>query len=384
MKYEIEKIKNTIICSDALETLRKFPDECVDVVITSPPYYALRNYQVEGQIGLEPSFEEYLNKLLEIFKEVKRVLKKTGSFWLNMGDVYCSPPAGNTYISKANKGIDEVFVRKMKMNEGASVFLSSTDSARMYHNPNAKNSRMKITSRFRQKCMMMMPERIALKMIDEQGWILRQKIIWAKQIMLNKEKRTIGSVMPTSVKDRFNMSWEYLYHFVKNKKYYFDLDAVRIPPQTINLNQKRYNEVPENYGKKKIQDLPDKGKGLNRWTSGTPNYIYQVGKNIPTVWQINPEPHNFKKELGVEIDHFAVFPQLLCEIPIKASCPENGIVLDPFCGSGTALLIAKKLGRNYIGIDLNPNYCEIAKRRLLQVQPFLFCEKDVLKSIIKK
>ncbi|MGC9093955.1 MAG: DNA-methyltransferase, partial [Bacteroidota bacterium] len=103
--------------------------------------------------------------------------------------------------------------------------------------------------------------------------------------------------------------------------------------------------------------------------------ISTLGKNIPTVWQINPEPHNFQKELGVSTDHFAVFPEALCEIPIKAACPPNGIVLDPFCGSGTTLIVAKKLGRNWIGIELNSEYIEIAERRLAQIPESLFQEK---------
>src|SRR3990167_302291 len=302
---------------------------------------------------------------------------------------------------------------------------------------------------------MMIPERIALRMIDDK-WILRSKIVWAKQIYDQKENRTKGSVMPTSVKDRFNTSWEYLFHFVKNKKYFFDLDAVRLPIQTIenrNMGIDREKEYPDakrnkfafNYrvrdAKKKEGNPQFKAseKEIRNYTrereirrergiSGTsitptgkdhnlmnnPN-----GKNLPNVWLIGTEP---SKEL-----HFARFPTSLCEIPIMATCPEKickvcgkirekiteqvdariqkprkfnkagnsdrndtgrvyvekdtkvigytscghndyepGIVLDPFCGSGTALKVAQRLGRNYLGIELNKDYIKISEDKLKQ------------------
>jgi len=240
---------------------------------------------------------------------------------------------------------------------------------------------------------------------------------------------TKGSVMPTSVKDRFNESGEELYFFVKNKKYYSNLDAIRLPLQTLENrpmgierekdypNAKR-NKFAFNYRvrdaqRKAGQHASDRKAGLRRefipcvqrnWRqeeaegykmgSVDPHRaalrgglkFYQgkfagrqdaemfnspraktLGKNIPTIWQINPEPHNFQKELGVKTDHFAVYPQALCEIPIKFGCPPNGIVLDPFCGSGTTCVVAKKLKRNYIGIDISKDYCKIAELRLSQI-----------------
>src|SRR3990167_3635964 len=386
---------NSIICGDSLVELKKMPDEFVDLVITSPPYYALRNYQVDGQLGLEKTFEEYQEKLLAVIAEIKRVIKPTGQFWLNLGDIYgTGSGAGSRKRTK-----------------------QATNTGSNYYEDKGKNPPGE------QKCLMMMPERIALKMLDN-GWILRNKIKWAKQILIKKENRTIGSVMPTSVKDRFNESGEELYFFVKNKKYYFDLDAVRMPAQTFEDREmgikrqldypeskynkfnyrvrdakrksgqpqfraseeeiKRYNQIPEDYGKKKLQDLPDKGKNLNRWMSGTPNFVKQnarqknaekenmitlyshsnrgkeynnpAGKNLPTIWQIGSEPHNFQKELGVDVDHFATFPQALLEIPIKFGCPPGGIVLDPFSGSGTVALVARSLGINYLGIELSEKY----------------------------
>jgi len=389
--YEIEKIKNKIIQGDSLTELKKFPDESIDMVITSPPYYALRNYGVDGQIGLEPTFEEYLEKILAITAEIKRVLKKSGSFWFNLGDMYGGIKEGKTdqkvsdYIKESQKDLKKN-LPKMK------------------------------------KCLLMMPERIALAMIDQQGWILRNKIKWAKQVFIKQENRTKGSVMPTSTKDRFNESGEELYFFVKNKDYYADLDAVRLPNQVVGvtdlrpagvLRQRLYPESKYNkfnYRKKdwkqeeiegykmgsvdshraalrgglknlakRMQDTKNKvndPRGNHEGEPGSwrdfkdnPDNNYLIGKNLPTIWLIGTEPHNFQKELNVNADHFATFPQSLLEIPLKFSCPPNGIVLDPFMGAATTAIVAKKLGRNYIGIELNPAYIKIAEERIKKEFP---------------
>jgi len=400
----IEEFKNKIICGDALGVLKEIPDESIDMVITSPPYYALRNYQVGGQIGLESTFEEYLKKILDITAEIKRVLKKSGSFWLNLGDVYGGVKEGKTdervsnYIKENQKGIKKNLPKS-------------------------------------EKCLAMMPERIAIAMIDQQGWILRNKIKWAKQVLIKKENRTMGSVMPTSVKDRFNESGEELYLFVKNKKYYSDLDAVRLSPQTFEnrpdgiTRSREYgydskylnNYSPQNKQsrartqRKSLEARMEDTKNIDQKSSRTYNikkllsevrlgikpntgmipnkvndprgnheggpgswrdfkdenhsFTHPLGKNLPTIWLIGSEPHNFKKELNMDVDHFAIFPQALLEIPIKFGCPKNGIVLDPFMGSGTTAIMAKKLGRNYIGIELNPEYIKIAETRIKKECP---------------
>ena len=190
---KIEELKNQIICGDALTELKKLPDESIDLVITSPPYYGLRNYGVEGQLGLEKTFEEYLKKILEITAEIKRVLKKTGQFWLNMGDFYYGGHKGGSTTGGLSKNFKQAI-------------------------PQEKEGRPQGNKQYKdlEKCLAMMPERIALKMIDDQKWILRNKIKWAKQVLNFKEKRTYGSVMPTSVKDRFNESGEELYFFVND------------------------------------------------------------------------------------------------------------------------------------------------------------------------
>ena len=353
---------------------------------------------------MEENLDEYLDNLLKITAELKRILKSTGQLWWNMGDAYASNGAVKTRFWKGDN-------------------MGKQDD----HYGRAR------TKKYPSKCLLMQPERLAIRMIDEQGWILRDKNIWAKQIYLKKQNKTIGSVLPSSAKDRFNMSWEYLFFFVKNKKYYSDLDAVRIPNQVVGITDKRpagiirqrlypgskYNREP-NYGGQKFnlrvrdaqrkagqpqykasreeierykketgkikggriykgkfatmgQEAEKYGSPRARNERKTPKSkvtgldyerIPSIGKNLPTVWQINPQPHNFRKEFGVDTDHFASFPDALPEIPIKFGCPEEGIVLDPFAGSGTSLYMARKLHRKWIGIDLNSDYCEIAKRRV--------------------
>src|SRR3990167_7377116 len=350
---------NEIICGDTTEALRTLGDESVDCIITSPPYWGLRNYGVEKQLGLEKTFVEYLENILYVTKELKRILKPGGSLWWNHGDSYANQKVGNQVDSSFKKG-------KTHLSE---------------------------------KSLLGQPWRVAIRMCDEQGWILRSDIKWIKQILLWKEKRTIGSVMPASAKDRFNNSGEYLFHFVKNKKYYFDLDAVRIKHQTeehrpqgidrekdypnakrnTNSFSYRVRDSVKKHGQSQFVASEDEikkytapdtqqkmGKDDNRqeWSSRTPNWCNEKGKNIPNAWLIGTEP---QKEA-----HFAMFPTALCEIPILSSCPRGGIVFDPFMGGGSTAVAAKRLGRDYLGIELNPSYIEIAQRRIDRTSsPFL-------------
>jgi len=351
--YKIENIINTIICGDTIEELNKIPQESIDMIITSPPYWGMRNYNVTGQIGLENSFEEYLNKLLLITNKLKRVLKKDGSLWINMGDVYASSGrADKRFCHGNNPG-------KHKLSK------------------NIYSGRARIKN-YPAKSLLLKPERLAIKMIDEQRWILRQKIIWAKQILIKKEKTTIGTVIPfpkewipSSAKDRFILSYEYLYHFTKNKRYYFNLDNVRIPLKTMDYSS---SKGMDSHGNLFFWESSPKGmdyhKGMDSHIPSEQdmqkqyNEYSKLMKNIPMVWQINYEPHSFSKEFNINVDHFAAYPSSLLEIPILASCPEGGIILDPFMGSGTTALMAKKLNRNYVGIELNQDYIIIANMRL--------------------
>ena len=295
---------NKILQGDALSTLKTLPDESVDMVMTSPPYWALRDYGVEGQLGLESTFQEYITRLCDIFDEVKRVLKKEGTCWVNMGDTYSGMKVGNTENIK---------------------------------NPNVETkSFVKLKQKIQDKCLLQIPSRFAIEMTNR-GWILRNELIWHKP-----------NCMPSSAKDRFTVDFEKIFFFSKNKKYWFEQ---QYDEYTEPMNRWGGNKLKAN-GKSE-KDL----QGMYRDRDMRPN---KQGRNKRCVWKITTKP--FKES------HFAVYPEELCITPIKAGCPENGIVLDPFFGAGTTGVVATKLNRNYVGIELNQEYIKIAEKR---IKPFL-------------
>ena len=269
---DINKIKNTILQGDTLKTLKQIPDKSVNMVITSPPYWGLKNYGIDGQLGVERTFNEYIVNLILIFNETKRVLREDGVCFVNIGDTYS---ANRPYQITGTKQV-----------EG-----SQPDIGKQ---PQAKDNNYQV------KCLYCIPDRFKIAMIDN-GWICRNEIIWHKP-----------NAMPQSVKDRFTDDYEKIFLFSKNKKYYFEQQ------KEIALNGKT--------------------------------------RNVRSVWSINTKP--------LKEAHFATYPEKLIETPIKSGCPEDGIVLDIFMGSGTTGVVAKKLHRNYIGIELNPEYIEIANSRI--------------------
>lgn len=301
---------NHIYQGDNLSILKTFPDESIDCCITSPPYWALRDYDIDGQLGLEKTFQEYINKLCDIYDEIKRILKKNGTCWVNLGDTYWG--GGNNRGSTA-----ENLSKKQFSNRGA-----------------RGQVQMKWSKDYQSKCLCMIPERFALEMINR-GWILRNQIIWYKR-----------NAMPSSVKDRFTVDFEKIFFFVKNKKYYFKQQR---EPHIWAKRDKRskLRRVEHKSGKSTLSNAQTGCKAVG---------YHPKGRNKRTVWDIPTKP--FKGA------HFAVFPETLVEPMIKSGCPKNGIVLDPFMGSGTTSIVAKKLNRNFIGIELNPNYIKIAEKRL--------------------
>jgi site-specific DNA-methyltransferase (adenine-specific) len=349
-------IDMTLVQGDALTELKEMDNESVDCVMTSPPYWALRDYGVEGQIGLEPTFEEFITKLCDIFDEVKRVLKKSGTCWVNLGDTYSGQPAGNKSFEQQLKttGWDRPSRRESynaKTEKICRVCKGSFQGAVgrtvcsiKCLNTLSDEERMK----YRQlpdKCLTMIPFRFAIEMVNR-DWILRNTIIWYKP-----------NCMPSSVKDRFTVDYEYVFFFTKNKKYWFETqyeelkDKERLEHRLINPNNER----------KWLRGEDKTGAfGINPKTAEESRLrIIERGRNKRTVWSICPQP--FPEA------HFAVFPEKLCETPIKSGCPKGGVVLDPFMGSGTTGVVAKKLGREFIGIELNPDYIEMAKKRLEKI-----------------
>jgi len=322
---------NKIICGDALTVLKTLPDNLVDCVMTSPPYWALRDYGIEGQLGLEPTFQEYINKLCDIFDEVKRVLKKEGTCWVNMGDVFAS--SGSQRFDKEKYGGKEGI---------------HCGRARISHSTIKEQGRG-ITNQIQHKCLLQIPSRFSIEMCNR-GWILRNVIIWYKP-----------NCMPSSARDRFTVDFEYLYFFVKNKKYYFER---QFESQDTADKSNFYNpdNMPDKHpelerGKEiELQKGTSYGTGFGGAFGYPKRLLNPQGRNKRCVWKIPTQPYPEA--------HFATYPEKLCITPIKAGCKEGGIVLDPFAGAGTTCLVAKKLNRQYIGIELNPEYIKIAEQRI--------------------
>ena len=452
----MEKLENAckIVHANALDYLKQMEDESVDCVVTSPPYYGLRFYEgadtvwggenncehefkvnthytsgqsdkatttspieglekkwVEGsclkcgawkgQLGLEPTVDMFIDHLLLITKEIKRVLKKTGTFFLNINDTYSSSHCG--------RGDNTLFQNTRRKYIADQIYNKPSPQAR---------------SRIPDKSLMLVPERLAIRMVDEQGWILRNKIIWSKP-----------NALPSSAKDRFTNKWEYVFFFVKSKKYYFDLDAVRVPPKT---NYKPFNyrvreaimgRLKQKFGSMYSASEKEKTQydrhGVRVYNSKytldmylspqDPIYLKQKLVRVASrevAKELFPNDQEKQQEIvkfvhnyysnpkganpGDVIDtpavkssysnadgsdfmsiatrphkfaHFAVYPESLIEPLIKAGCPEGGTVLDPFAGSGTTGVVAKKLNRDAILIEISEKYVEIIKRRLASILP---------------
>lgn len=310
-----------IICGDALSELRKLPGESINCVITSPPYWALRDYGVEGQLGLEKTFNKYIVKLCDIFDEVKRVMKDDGTCWVNIGDTYSSGVKGSGGHSS----------EKLKTH--------NTDNFQNFEP-------IEVKTNLPDKSLCMIPFRFAIEMVNR-GWILRNTIIWKKR-----------NCMPSSVKDRFTVDFEYVFFFVKNKKYWFKqqhdphLTQESRPDGIVRNREFGYNSKLNAMNKKSFSLCQKRGGNKN------PNYLNPQGRNRRCIWDIPTQP--FKES------HSATFPETLVIPMIKAGCPSGGIILDPFAGAGTTCMTAKKLDRNYIGIELNPKYCKMAEKRIEQ------------------
>ena len=376
----------SIYHGDVLEQLNYMDSQTVDVIITSPPYWSLRDYGVDEQIGLEPDFRDYLDTLSKIMKQLKRVLKDAGTCWINLGDTY----AGSGKGAGSNGKSKESFNHK---------------------------KRPKMVNELQSKSLHGIPQRFFVNCIDD-GWIARNYIIWHK-----------SNAMPNSVKDRFTVKYEPVMFFSKKQKYYFDLDAVRVKPlaQTIpfasqvreikhggnqaklvggvpnakpqkynskrerkndhipgrtthsmhkirneltdnkhNLQEKSTSEIAKMYGYDPEKICSTCGRsykrhvGRNR-TGGPEHYpafalCSTQGKNPGDVWNIATKP--------LPEAHYAVFPIDLPLQILKCACPQNGIVLDPFFGAGTTGVAAEKLGRKWCGIDINEEYIKIARKRL--------------------
>lgn len=293
-------------CRDVLKTL---PDESVNCVVTSPPYFGLRDYGVDGQIGLEHTPEAFVAELVAVFREVRRVLRDDGTCWLNLGDSY-GATGGDTHSG---------FNERYSGTGGVGSKQDATLSGIKDH---------KTSTGLRPKNLLGMPWRVALA-LQADGWILRQDIIWAKP-----------NPMPESVQDRCTKSHEYVFLLSKSARYHYDQEAIR-EPATGRVGTVRFSFAPDLNGKAHSDGFDKDGT---------------VGANARSVWTIATQPFSEA--------HFATFPPELAERCIKAGCPAGGVVLDPFGGAGTTGLVADRLGRAAILIELNPAYAEIARNRI--------------------
>ena len=297
---EISMVKN-ILNGDAATVLGTFPAEQIQCIVTSPPYFQQRDYQATGQIGVENSPEEYIARLVEAFRECRRVLRNDGTLWLNLGDKY--------------------------------------EDGRLLG----------------------MPWRVALALMQD-GWILRSDVIWHKP-----------NAMPSSVKSRPTSDHEYVFMFSKEDKYLYNADAIREPHVTFS-EQSKMRGGRGHFGK--AGGTPEAGKNggnsnlhRGRWDQA----FHPLGRNKRTVWSI---------PLSKFPDaHFAVFPETLVETCLLAGSMPGSLILDPFCGSGTTLLVAKRMNRQFMGIDCNSDYCEMAAKRLSMCQSNLFDLPPIPKTL---
>lgn len=382
-------VVNQILAGDALTTLRTLPSESVHCIVTSPPYFGLRDYGCDGQIGLEETPASYVAKLVEVFRESRRVLRRDGTFWLNIGDSYCS---------QAGSQVDSSYVSREGSQRGA-----------------WNGQSRKPVSGFKPKDLMMIPARVAIA-LQEDGWYLRSDIIWHKL-----------TAMPESVSDRPTSAHEHVFLLAKSERYFYDADAIREPlrPKTYTTfgiaHHAQGNDAlgmvkSDNWGRTVAERKPKLA------ADGQP-----AGANKRNVWPIASQPYSEA--------HFATMPPKLIEPCILAGtsprtcehcgapwervivatghvnqrepahapfttptktdstgwaplhkatndwqstckCANEGmgkaVVLDPFMGAGTVALVSIRLQRDYLGIELNPSYVELIKKRIAEVQPTLW------------
>ena len=306
---------DTIINRDALYALRELPAESVNCCVTSPPYYALRDYGLDAQIGQEKTPEEYIRRLVEVFREVNRVLRSDGTLWLNIADTYCGTGSKGGYTDPKNP----------KGRNGQAVSLA-------YRVEGCK-----------QKDLIGIPWLLAFALRAD-GWYLRSDIIWQK-----------SNPMPESCKDRPSRCYEHIFLLTKSKRYYYDALAIAEPLAPASAARYKAGRGSGKYGAG-IPGQPVQNINRPRAAGTIADEEIPAVRNKRDVWQINTVPYK-----GA---HFAAFPPRLAETCILAGCPKGGVVLDPFFGSGTTGLAAKGLDRHYIGIELNTEYCALARAQI--------------------
>jgi DNA modification methylase len=346
-----------ILVGDVRDRLKALPSDSIHCCVTSPPYWGLRDYGVNGQIGLEASPAEFVATMVDVFEEVRRVLRPDGTCWINMGDSYASKPNGPVGAGGHKAAAPHVAVRTANARRSSSI-----------------------PAGFKHKDLCMMPHRLAIALQDA-GWWVRQDIVWNKP-----------NPMPESVTDRCTKSHEYIFLLTKSGRYFYDADAIKEPvvgdPDAArNRWDTKDYDVPGQKPQKRVArgvgfghgtDAAERGRGrvtavsmidpaasarMGRGPGWRETADIPSTRNKRSVWTM--ATHSFAGA------HFATFPPELPETCIKAGCPIGGIVLDPFFGAGTTGLVADRLQRDCIGIELNPAYAEIARKRIQSESPLL-------------
>ncbi|WP_370601143.1 site-specific DNA-methyltransferase [Pseudomonas nitroreducens] len=337
-----------IMVGDCLELLRAMPDDSVHTCITSPPYFGLRDYGMAAQIGLEQTPAEFVARLVEVFREVRRVLRYDGTLWVNMGDSYASIAGG--YAPEGSAGKHDVVSRATR---GAV----------------RRGQRRMPPSGLKQKDLIGIPWRLAFALQDD-GWYLRQDIIWHKP-----------NPMPESVRDRCTKAHEYLFLLSKSPRYYFDREAIAeplAPASVTRLAQAGWEEqqgsarIPgkTNGTMKAVGGSRSKRNSFARETKNTPGTHGQKAQHRPDRPDIDYSATRNKRSVwsvptaGFKGAHFATFPLDLIRPCVLAGAPRGGLVLDPFGGAGTTGLVAMQEGRRSVLLELNPQYAAIADARL--------------------
>lgn len=348
-------------CLDILPTLA---EGSVQTCVTSPPYFGLRDYGNAAQIGLEPTSDEFVAALVAVFREVRRVLRDDGTLWLNLGDSYAG--------SWGNQGRNEERGTQRPVN---GPMMQKVHDDRYPSNGNNTGSLARAPG-LKNKDLIGIPWRVAFA-LQADGWYLRQDIIWSKP-----------NPMPESIRDRCTKAHEYLFLLSKSPRYYYDIDAIKEPVAASSIARLSQNidaqtgshRVPgktngamkavrskrdsfKREGSKREQINPGQSVGTHRPDRAESEYDLDT-RNKRSVWTVPTMP--FREA------HFATFPEALIEPCILAGAPAGGVVLDPFMGAGTTAVVSERLGRKWVGCELNPEYAAIAQRRLVGVQKPLF------------
>lgn len=328
---------NQIYNSECLQGLKSLPDNSIHCCVTSPPYYGLRDYGNDSQIGLEKTPEEYIQKLVDVFREVNRVLTKDGTLWLNIGDSYAGSMKGAAGYP-----------------DNAMNYKQGTNRETL-----GKATLVKQCTGCKSKDLIGIPWMLAFSLRSD-GWYLRQDIIWSKP-----------NPMPESVRDRCTKSHEYIFLLSKSRLYYFDADAIKVPARESTMRRIRQdvdNQVGSSRTLKANRNMKavigGRKRNFSDMTEDDPMYRASTNREYEYTDKANKRSVWVVSTSAFHDAHFAVFPPALIVDCIKAGCPEDGVVLDPFMGSGTTAIVSRKLNRNYIGFEINKDYVRLAENRM--------------------